>query len=88
MQHIRTLTTKGQVTIPADIRRRLGLKPNDQVIFRVVGDRVQIEAAPMTLDEAFGSVQPLQQPEDFEEVRCVAREERIDRALEDDAQSR
>ncbi len=28
-----TLTSKGQVTIPATVRRRLALNPGDQVIF-------------------------------------------------------
>ncbi|NJN82009.1 MAG: AbrB/MazE/SpoVT family DNA-binding domain-containing protein [Caldilineaceae bacterium] len=83
-EHIRTLTTKGQVTIPAEIRRLLRLEPNDQVIFRVIGDQVQIEAAPMSLEEAFGSVPPLQQPENFREMRAIAREERVQRAVAND----
>ena len=28
-----TVTTKGQITIPADVRRRLGLEPGDRVEF-------------------------------------------------------
>ncbi len=31
------LTQKGQVTIPAEIRARLGLKPRDRVRFEVEG---------------------------------------------------
>ena len=27
------ITSKGQVTIPAEIRRRMGLEPKDRVIF-------------------------------------------------------
>jgi len=37
-----TLTTKGQVTIPQDIRLKLGLLPGTQVVFDVVGDSVRI----------------------------------------------
>jgi AbrB family looped-hinge helix DNA binding protein len=36
------LTTKGQVTIPLEIRRRLGLHPLTEVEFDVVGDSVRI----------------------------------------------
>jgi AbrB family looped-hinge helix DNA binding protein len=36
------VTSKGQVTIPQDIRERLGLFPNTEVIFDVVGDTVRI----------------------------------------------
>ena len=40
-----TLTTKGQVTIPQDIRERLGLLPGTAVVFDVVGDSVRIRRA-------------------------------------------
>lgn len=33
MPYISTLTQKGQVTIPVEIRRFLGLSPSDQVAF-------------------------------------------------------
>ena len=36
------MTTKGQVTIPQDIRERLGLLPGGEVEFDVVGDSVRI----------------------------------------------
>ncbi len=40
-----TLTSKGQVTIPQDIRERLGLLPGTRVTFDVVGDSVRIRKA-------------------------------------------
>ena len=40
-----TLTSKGQVTIPQDIRERLGLLPGTAVVFDVVGDSVRIRRA-------------------------------------------
>ena len=36
------LTTKGQVTIPQDLRERLGLMPYTEVEFDIVGDSVRI----------------------------------------------
>lgn len=39
------LTSKGQVTIPQDIRTRLGLMPGTRVVFDVVGDSVRIRRA-------------------------------------------
>jgi len=39
------LTTKGQVTIPQDIRERLGLLPHTEVEFAVEGDAVTIRKA-------------------------------------------
>jgi len=40
-----TLTTKGQVTIPQDIRVKLGLLPGTRVLFDIVGDSVRIRKA-------------------------------------------
>lgn len=39
------ITTKGQVTIPADIRKRLGLLPNTEVDVDTDGDTVTIRKA-------------------------------------------
>lgn len=35
MRRTATMTSKGQITIPVDIRRRLGLKQGDRVAFEV-----------------------------------------------------
>jgi AbrB family looped-hinge helix DNA binding protein len=40
-----TLTSKGQVTIPQDVRERLGLLPGTRVVFEVDGDSVRIRRA-------------------------------------------
>ena len=37
------VTSKGQITIPADIRKRLRLKPGDKVLFLEDEGRVMIE---------------------------------------------
>jgi AbrB family looped-hinge helix DNA binding protein len=39
------LTSKGQVTIPLEIRERLGLLPNTEVEFAIDGDGVRITKA-------------------------------------------
>ena len=81
-EYVSTITSKGQVTIPAVIRRALGLKPQDKLVFRVVEGKVEVEPFPMTLEEAYGSVEPPTKPEDFEAVRAAVREERVDRAMD------
>jgi antitoxin PrlF len=37
------LTSKGQVTIPKEVREHLGLRPGDAVEFRIVEDQVIVE---------------------------------------------
>ena len=39
------ITSKGQVTIPIEIRERLGLLPNSEVEFEVEGSTVRIRKA-------------------------------------------
>jgi len=41
-----TLTSKGQTTIPKEIRRLLGLKENDRILYEVENGRVAIKLAP------------------------------------------
>ncbi len=42
------ITSKGQVTIPIEIREKLGLLPNTEVEFHVAGDAVRIKKAQKT----------------------------------------
>ena len=39
------LTTKGQITIPIEIRERLGLLPYTEVEFEIEGDAVKVRKA-------------------------------------------
>jgi AbrB family looped-hinge helix DNA binding protein len=82
-EYIRTVTAKGQVTIPAEIRRLLEVSPGDQVLFRVTESTVELQPATMTLEDTFGAVTPLRQPEDFAALREVAIEEHAQRVAED-----
>ncbi len=69
MQEFETrLTEKGQVTIPLEIRRLLGLQPHDMIRFEVVGEEVRIKRATSKLLAGFGAVTPKQRPEDFRSI--------------------
>lgn len=52
-----TITTKGQVTVPVDFRKMLGLSPSDRVVFEKKGKDVVIRKAVDILDLA-GSLKP------------------------------
>jgi antitoxin PrlF len=41
-----TLTSKGQTTIPREIRKLLGLKQNDRILYEVEDGKVAIKPAP------------------------------------------
>ena len=54
-----TITSQGQVTIPAEVRRTLGLSKREKVSFVIEGNRVELAPARFTLESIFGSVEPL-----------------------------
>jgi antitoxin PrlF len=63
------VTQKGQVTIPAEIRHRLGLKPKDVVRFEVAGNEVKLKPAPSRLLAGYGAATPTQKPENWKKIR-------------------
>jgi AbrB family looped-hinge helix DNA binding protein len=43
---IGTLTSKGQVTVPKEIREALGASEGDRIVFETEGDRILLRKAP------------------------------------------
>ncbi|HLI52311.1 MAG TPA: AbrB/MazE/SpoVT family DNA-binding domain-containing protein [Thermomicrobiaceae bacterium] len=66
--HLTVITRKGQVTIPADIRRSLDLHEGDAVAWVEEEGAIKLIPARFTLETAFGSVEPRRTPEDFDEL--------------------
>jgi AbrB family looped-hinge helix DNA binding protein len=73
------------VTIPADIRERLGLKPRDRVRFEIKDDMVVISPVPSTILRHFGVVPPRHRPEDWRAVRDEVEEMMAADVVEEDA---
>lgn len=73
-----TMTTRGQVSVPAEVQRLLGLKPHDKVSFVVDDHEVRIRRTAFTLESAFQSVPALAQPLGDEEVSRIAKEDRVE----------
>jgi AbrB family looped-hinge helix DNA binding protein len=65
------LTSKGQTTIPKEIRQFLGLKPKDRLFFLIEDGKVVLKPLHGDILELRGSVSPKQQPEDFDAIRSA-----------------
>ena len=72
-----TTTQRNQVTIPAEVRRLLGIKPRDKVCF-AIEDRgtVRLVAVPYSLESVYGSVSSREGRQDFDELSRIAKEEK------------
>lgn len=64
------VTRKGQITIPAAIRRQLGIKIGDRVALWVEPDKtVTLSRLPLVTEQTFGAVKPLPQQTDAKRLR-------------------
>ena len=54
------VTTKGQVTIPVELRERFGIKPGDRVGFVEEGDRIVLQRQETAIEAVFGIVKAKQ----------------------------
>ncbi|MGH3611339.1 MAG: AbrB/MazE/SpoVT family DNA-binding domain-containing protein [Pseudonocardia sp.] len=76
-----TITSKGQVTIPKQVRDALGIAEGDQVVFRVEGRRATLAKTPDLLDlGGTVSVPAAKRGASWDDVRRATRAARADRA--------
>ena len=59
-EFVATISSKNQITLPADVRRRLGVKAADKVAFVVdEGGHIELRPVRYTLDSVLGSIEAL-----------------------------
>ena len=68
-EYVSSVTQKGQVTIPAQIRRALKIKDKDMVSFAMVDGEVRLRPVKSAVLASFGAVKPRSTPEDFQQMR-------------------
>lgn len=75
---ISTITSKGQVTIPVEIRRYLGLKTNDKIAFVIASDgTVRLQASRYTnITSLRGAAGSLNRHMTWEQMKQIAYEDR------------
>ena len=74
-KYVTTVTQKGQVTIPGELRKVLKIKPRDKVAFELVDGEVRLRPAPSPVEAGFAAVKPRNRPEDFRKMRREVEEE-------------
>ena len=76
------VTTKGQVTIPVEIRRMLGVQPHDRVAFEVENGHVRLARAGSVIERTAGIFKSDEPPLTAEELRRAAEQAWADDAME------
>lgn len=76
------LTRKGQVTVPLEVRRKLGLERGDRVAFIVDDDDVRIAARGSVVERTAGAFKSKRPPFSAEQLRSEAEQAMADAALE------
>jgi AbrB family looped-hinge helix DNA binding protein len=76
------LSSKGQTTIPKEVRDYLHLSPGDRVLFVIREGEVLLQPVTQTLLDLRGSIKPRRRPEDFDAVRQEVKK-RVSRKLVD-----
>lgn len=73
------VTSKGQVTIPKEVRQKLGIRQGSRIQFRVVGDHVELRVsgspAPSQATSGFGLLKSRRaaMPADFDPATLLER---------------
>ncbi len=70
-----SVSPKGQITLPLEVRDRLGIKPKDKVIITLEGEDIRIAPVKSRLAAGFGIAPPLKEPRTLKEIMDIAREE-------------
>ncbi len=81
-EHITVLTRKGQITVPAGMRRALGLKQGDKIAVRMDGSDIWLALARSAVERTAGAVHTNQPPLPAKELREVSEEARAQEAME------
>ena len=76
------LTSKGQITIPKEVRERLGVSKGDSIEFSFKGRRLELRAVPRRRLTDLQGIFPVSEALDFEHERELAWSQR-GRELED-----
>lgn len=76
------VTSKGQVTIPIEVRRILRVSPHDQVAFVVDGDRVELKRKESVVVRTAGMLKGDEPPLTAEQLREAAADAIAEGAVE------
>ena len=82
---LRNVSEKGQVTLPLEVRKFLGIEPKGTVAFEMEGDEVKVKSAQSPLEESYQAVPPLKRKISVAQMTEIAHEEQAQEAAAEGA---
>lgn len=79
---VKTVTSKGQVTIPVEVRRLLGIAPRAKVAFIVEDSQVRLAPASSIVERTAGSLRSRKTVKSAKQLRRVAEQAISDEVVE------
>lgn len=79
-EFVSSVSPKGQITLPLEIRRLLGIKPRDKVAIHLEAETVTITPARSSLHAGYQSIGPLPSDLTDSEMTEIAADEHAERA--------
>jgi AbrB family looped-hinge helix DNA binding protein len=70
-----SVSPKGQITLPQEIRQRLGVKPKDRVAITLEGDAIKICRLASPVESTYQAVPALTTPRSWKEIEQAAHED-------------
>ena len=74
-EFVGSVSPKGQITLPLDVRKQLGITTS--VIIRVDEGEIKVSPTNATFLDSFQAIPALKQPLSFAEIRRIAREDHV-----------
>jgi AbrB family looped-hinge helix DNA binding protein len=74
-----SVSPKGQITLPMDLRKELAIEPRDIVVIELEDGKIRIESAKSRLQSVYQSIPALDPPRDWNEITQSVWDEFADR---------
>jgi AbrB family looped-hinge helix DNA binding protein len=74
-----TITPKGQVTIPSEIREKLKLQPGDKVTYQDTAAGILLKPAKKDMIDDFGFLKGRREPAELDTIRKAVRKKIADK---------
>ena len=83
-EFVSSVSPKGQITLPAEVRRQFGVKPKDKVTVKVDDGQVRVTPASSGTDASYQAIPALPRSLSDQEMTDIAWEDHVEDVVRED----